>query len=82
LELCSDNCPFASAEFRRFAERYEFRHTTGSPRCSQSNGRVENAVKTAKRIMIKARETNTDPFLALLEWRNTPSEQLGRRLRN
>ena len=27
--------------------------------------------------MIKAYETNTDPFLALLEWRNTPSEQLG-----
>ena len=77
LETFSDNSPFASAEFRRFAERYEFRHTTSSPRYSQSNGRVENAVKTAKRIMIKAHETNTDPFLALLEWRNTPSEQLG-----
>ena len=34
-------------------------------------------LKTAKRITIKAHETNTDPFLALLEWRNTPSEQLG-----
>ena len=44
LELFSDNCPFASVEFRRFAERYEFRHTTSSPRYS----RVENAVKTAK----------------------------------
>ena len=27
--------------------------------------------------MIKAHVTNTDPFLALLEWRKTPSEQLG-----
>ena len=77
LEVVSDNNPLASAEFRRFADRFEFRHTTSSPRYSQSNGRVENAVKTAKRIMIKAHETNSDPFLALLEWRNTPSEQLG-----
>ena len=42
------------------------------------NSRAEAAVKTAKRLIIKAQETNTDPFLALLEWRNTPSEQLGR----
>ena len=34
LELFSDNCPFASVEFRRFAERYEFHHTTSSPRYS------------------------------------------------
>jgi len=34
-------------------------------------------VKCAKRLLIKARESGEDPFLALLEWRNTPSEQLG-----
>jgi hypothetical protein len=28
-------------------------------------------------MMTKAREANTDPLLAILEWRNTPSEQLG-----
>lgn len=77
LEVVSDNSPFTSAEFRRFAERCEFLHTTSSPRYSQSNGRVECAVKMAKRLMTKAAEMNTDPFLALLEWRNTPSEQLG-----
>ena len=77
LQVISDNVPFASKDFRLFAQRYEFKHTTSSPRYSQSNGRVEAAVKTAKRIMIKAGETNTDPFLALLEFRNTPSEQLG-----
>jgi hypothetical protein len=76
-EVVTDNSPFNSAEFKRFAERFEFQHTTSSPRYAQSNGKVENAVKTAKRIMIKAREAKTDPFLALLEWRNTPSEQLG-----
>jgi hypothetical protein len=80
LEVVTYNSPFASAEFHRFAKRFEFRHTTSSPRYPQSNGRVENAVKTAKRLMIKAQETSTDPFLALLEWRNTPSESFGRSL--
>jgi len=31
----------------------------------------------AKQVVIKAHEMNRDPFLALLEWGNTPSEQLG-----
>lgn len=76
-EVFSDNSPFNSREFTQFSRQYEFQHTTSSPRWAQSNGRVENAVKTAKRMMIKAREAGVDPFLALLEWRNTPSEQLG-----
>lgn len=49
---------------------------TISPRYSQANGRVENSVKTAKRLMLKASEAGVDPFLSLLEWRNTPSSQL------
>ena len=76
LEVVSDNSPFASAEFRHFAQQYDFTHITSSPRYPASNGRVENAIKTVKRLMIKARESNSDPLLALLEWRNTPSEQL------
>ena len=78
LEVVSDNSPFASAEFRRFAEKFQFRHVTSSPRYPQSNGKAESAVKIAKKLMIRADETNTDPFLALLEWRNTPSEQLNK----
>ena len=77
LELVSDNSPFGSAEFRAFAERWEFKHTTSSPRYAQSNGRAENALKVAKRLMRKANEAGNDPLLALLDWRNTPSEQLG-----
>jgi hypothetical protein len=73
----SDNSPFGAAEFKAFAERWEFTHTTSSPRFPQSNGRSENAVKTAKRLMMKANESGCDPLLALLDWRNTPSEQLG-----
>ena len=74
--MVSDNSPFGAAEFKAFAERWEFEHTTSSPRFPQSNGRAENAVKTAKRLMMVT-ESGGDPLLALLDWRNTPSEQLG-----
>ena len=47
--LVTDNGPqFASAEFVSFAKRWGFQHVTSSPHCPQSNGRVENVVKTVK----------------------------------
>ena len=70
----SDNSPFLSREFKIFAANYEFRHETSSPRYPQSNGKVENAIKTAKRLMTKSIESKADPFLALLDYRNTPTE--------
>ena len=77
MELVSDNGPpFNSLEFRRFAEEYEFKHTTSSPGYPQSNGKAENAVKQMKRMMTKTCETETDPYLALLEMRNLPSENV------
>ena len=76
----SDNSPFNSQEFRKFAELYEFEHQTSSPRYPQSNGKTENAVWMAKHLMTKAVESARDPFLPLLDWRNTPSEQLGQLL--
>lgn len=77
LEVVSDNSPFNAADFRRFAEKYDFKHTTSSPRYAQANGRAETAVKTIKRLFEKATEDGQDPHLALLAWRNTPAEQLG-----
>jgi len=71
-EVMSDGSPFGAAKFKAFADRWEFVHTMSSPRFPQSNGRVENAVKTAKRLMIKAKESGSEPLLALLDWRNTP----------
>lgn len=74
-EFYSDNGPpFDSQEFREFSREYEFTIITSSPNYPQSNGRVENAVKTAKRLMKKAKEAGTDFYLALLDWRNTPTE--------
>ena len=50
----SDNGPpFSSNEFSAFVVMYEFEHVTSSPEYPQSNGKVENAVKTAKCLMKK-----------------------------
>ena len=76
--LVSDNGPqFSSAEFATFAGKWGFEHTTSSPHYPQSNGKAENAVKTVKRLFTKCRETGQSEFLALLDWRNTPSEGIG-----
>ena len=67
-ELISDNMPYNSLEFRNFAKEWQFKHTTSSPTYPQSNGLSERAVQTVKRILKKS----TDPYLGLLEYRNTP----------
>ncbi|XP_045104418.1 uncharacterized protein K02A2.6-like [Portunus trituberculatus] len=68
---------FRSAEFARFAREWNFEIVLSSPHYHQSNGKAENAVKTVKRILQKCHLGNQDPMLAILEWRNTPSEQTG-----
>ncbi|XP_064614564.1 uncharacterized protein K02A2.6-like [Liolophura sinensis] len=78
VQLISDNGPpFSSLEFKKFADKFEFEHITSSPRYPQSNAKAESAVKTVKQIMTKCLHAKTDPFLALLEWRNTPTEGIG-----
>ena len=76
--VVSDNGPqFGSKEFTVFAKTWRFTHVTSSPHYPQSNGKAENAVKTAKRLFSKCRESGESEYLALLDWRNTPSEGLG-----
>ena len=78
VQLFSDNRPpFNSKEFQEFALAYEFEPLTSSPRYPESNGKVENAVKIAQNIMQKARDAGTDPNLSLLDYRNTPNEEIG-----
>ena len=60
-------------EFQVFASTWGFVHTFSSPCNSQSNGKAESAVKIAKRLL----KMCPDPFLALLEWRNTPTSGMG-----
>lgn len=77
-EIVTDNGPpFNSQQFELFSNKFEFKHTTSSPRYPQSNGKSESAVKIMKRLMLKAQAAGTDPYLALLDYRNTPTEGLG-----
>ena len=73
--LVSDNGPeFDNQEFKNFSTDCQFEHRTSSPRYPQANGKVENAVKTCKGLLVKAKEDKRDPLLVILAWRNTPSE--------
>ena len=67
--LLTDNgSQYTSDLFKEFAKTYKFNHITSSPSWSQSNGRAEATVKSAKNIL----RTAKDVGLALLSVRNTP----------
>jgi len=75
--IISDNGPqLVSKEFRLFTNKYNIKHDTSSPGNSQSNGEAEAAVKIAKRLMKKSKHSGEDPYIALLNYRNTPQEGL------
>ena len=77
--IITDNGPqFASYEFKQFAQDYQFEYCTTSPYYPQSNGMAEKSVQTVKNLMKKAIHDKKDPYLALLDYRNTPqSENVG-----
>ena len=73
--VISDSGPqYYSADFAKFAKDWHFQHITSSPQNPQSNGKVESAVKICENMMKKAALGKFDPYLALLDYRNTPSE--------
>ncbi|CAI5671962.1 unnamed protein product [Oreochromis niloticus] len=81
-KLISDNGPqYSSREFKDFAVTWDFVHTTSSPLYPQSNGLAKRTVKTAKSVLDKAHAQGVDPYLSLLEQRNTPL-LMSRRLRS
>ena len=49
-------------------------HRTSSPGHQQANGQAESAVKTSKTILRKKKKSKSDPYLAILAARNTPTE--------
>lgn len=64
LSLSDQGPQFTSREFKEFVSGYGIRHIMTSPYHHQANGKVEGAVKQAKRILSK--KTGADPYLALL----------------
>ncbi|GAA6111759.1 uncharacterized protein K02A2.6-like [Tachysurus ichikawai] len=75
MTVISDNGPqFASQSFKDFAKSYGFEHITSSPLYPQSNGLAEKGVQIVKRLLKKATETGSDPYLAILNYRASPLE--------
>lgn len=71
--VVSDNGPqYKCEEFEDFANKWEFTHITTSPHYPQSNGLAEKSVQIAKTLLEKAKADKRDPYLSLLEYRNTP----------
>ena len=76
-KLISDNGPqFSAQEFACFANEWDFSHVMSSPTYPQSNGLVEKSVHTAKQLLKKSKSDSRDPYLSLLEHRNTPLDNL------
>lgn len=76
VDVCiSDNgSVYTSQAFADFAKEWGFTHKTSSPLHPISNGLSEKTVSIAKRILKKASCSKTDPYLLILEYRNTPLE--------
>lgn len=73
--VISDNgSHFCNKQFLKFAADWEFKYSTSSPYHPQSNGKAESAIKIAKKVVKKARDSNTDVYMALLNWRITPNK--------
>ena len=72
-QVISDNGPqFSCAEFASFAKSWGFRYLTSSPIYPQSNGMAERAVQTIKTLLKKAEADRQDPYIGLMQYRNTP----------
>lgn len=74
----SDNGPqFACEKFTNFVNEWGFEHRLGSPGHQQTNGKAEAAVKDAKCLLQKAKESKGDLYFEVLAQQNTPTEAMG-----
>ena len=59
-----------------FTKEWDFEHRTNSPGDSKANGKMESAIKTAMNLTRKALDSRTDPYIAILDYCNTPTQGL------
>ncbi|XP_055911526.1 uncharacterized protein K02A2.6-like [Eupeodes corollae] len=88
--MISDNGPpYNSEHFKNFCHDWQIEHITSSPYLPRSNGLAERSIQTIKKLLIKCKESGTDPYVSLLHYRTiskgnlpSPSELLmSRKLR-
>ena len=75
-EVIADNMPFSSKAVREFANDWDIKITTSSPTFAQSNGQSERCIQTIKNLLKKATHDKTDPYVALMPYRNSPKSGL------
>ena len=68
---------YSAQEYQKFSKEWKFEHQTSSPYYPKSNGLAEKAVQTVKMLLTKAKADGKDPYLSLLEYRNTPIDDVG-----
>ena len=74
-ELMSDNGPqFCCKQFKLFQQKLGICSGNEFASLPQGNGGVERAVEIAKTLMKKSFEDGEDPYLSLLNHRNTPRD--------
>ena len=76
--LVSDNGPqFVAAEFQKLTKEWDIEHRVTSPYNSKANGKVDAAVKSAKKLLRRTAKGGNDFYLGLLAERNIPSQGIG-----
>lgn len=76
--IISDGGPqFTSQEFKEFVKEWGISHKTSSPMHQRENGKAESAVKIMKTLLLKTFKEKGDPYIAMLEQRNTPRQDTG-----
>ena len=73
--VIADNMQFDKLKVKSFPSDSKIEVVTLSPHYPKSNGLMEKNVQTIKRLLRKADESKQDAFLALLELRNSQSNQ-------
>ena len=69
----SDKEPqYSSLSFKKFTKDWRFQHIASSPEYPRSTGLAKKTVQTVKSLFEKDESDNKDPYLTMLEARNTP----------
>ncbi|KAJ8895800.1 hypothetical protein PR048_001138 [Dryococelus australis] len=77
-ELHTDRGPqYASHQFQKFKEEWNFQHRISSPHFPWSNSLVEWYIQEGKNLLAKCEEDQSDIWVTLLHHRNTPRGNLG-----
>ena len=77
--LHSENAQqFLCTAFTEFMQSWCIIHSSSSPGHQSANGKAEAAVKSVKNMLKCTSHENSDQYLALLEMRNTPNQDVNR----